>query len=68
MSWKINMRLTKQVVAVSGGFDPIHVGHVRMFQEAKNLAVSCLLFLIMTTGCARKRICVHATGAAQRNY
>lgn len=23
------------VVAVSGGFDPIHVGHVRLFQEAK---------------------------------
>ncbi|HCV05949.1 MAG TPA: hypothetical protein DG048_25235, partial [Pseudoalteromonas sp.] len=25
-------------VIVSGGFDPIHVGHVRMFNEAKNLA------------------------------
>jgi cytidyltransferase-like protein len=25
------------VVAVSGGFDPIHPGHVRMFQEAKKL-------------------------------
>jgi len=25
------------VVAVSGGFDPIHIGHVRMFQEAKRL-------------------------------
>lgn len=24
-------------VAVSGGFDPIHIGHVRMFQEAKRL-------------------------------
>ncbi|MBS3139752.1 adenylyltransferase/cytidyltransferase family protein [Candidatus Woesearchaeota archaeon] len=23
------------VVAVSGGFDPLHIGHVRMFQEAK---------------------------------
>ena len=22
------------VVAVSGGFDPLHIGHVRMFQEA----------------------------------
>lgn len=26
------------VVAVSGGFDPIHIGHVRMIQEAKKLA------------------------------
>src|SRR6185503_741286 len=25
------------VVAVSGGFDPIHPGHVRMFKEAKAL-------------------------------
>ncbi|MFH1226206.1 MAG: DUF3850 domain-containing protein [bacterium] len=26
-----------KVVAVSGGFDPIHIGHVRMFKEAKAL-------------------------------
>ncbi|MBX4187841.1 MAG: adenylyltransferase/cytidyltransferase family protein [Candidatus Doudnabacteria bacterium] len=25
------------VVATSGGFDPLHVGHVRLFQEAKKL-------------------------------
>lgn len=25
------------VVAVSGGFDPVHVGHVRMFEKAKKL-------------------------------
>lgn len=31
------MANTKRVVAVSGGFDPIHVGHVRMFQEARAL-------------------------------
>lgn len=27
----------KKIVAVSGGFDPIHVGHVRMIQEAAKL-------------------------------
>jgi len=27
----------KRIVAVSGGFDPLHIGHVRMFQEAKAL-------------------------------
>ncbi len=26
------------VVAVSGGFDPIHIGHIRMIQEAKKIA------------------------------
>lgn len=30
-------RSKKLVVAVSGGFDPIHIGHVRMFNEAKKL-------------------------------
>ncbi len=28
------MNRKKKLVAVSGGFDPIHVGHVRMIQEA----------------------------------
>jgi cytidyltransferase-like protein len=27
----------KKVVMVSGGFDPIHIGHIRMFREAKKL-------------------------------
>ncbi|MFA6515121.1 MAG: adenylyltransferase/cytidyltransferase family protein [Candidatus Paceibacterota bacterium] len=27
----------KVVVMVSGGFDPIHIGHVRLFNEAKKL-------------------------------
>lgn len=26
------------VVAVSGGFDPIHIGHIRMIKEAKKIA------------------------------
>jgi cytidyltransferase-like protein len=25
----------KKIVAVSGGFDPIHIGHVRMIQDAR---------------------------------
>jgi D-beta-D-heptose 7-phosphate kinase/D-beta-D-heptose 1-phosphate adenosyltransferase len=27
----------KTVVMVSGGFDPVHIGHVRLFEEAKKL-------------------------------
>jgi len=27
----------KKIVMVSGGFDPVHIGHVRLFQEAKKL-------------------------------
>jgi glycerol-3-phosphate cytidylyltransferase-like family protein len=27
----------KIIVAMGGGFDPTHIGHVRMFEEAKKL-------------------------------
>jgi len=27
----------RRLVMVSGGFDPVHIGHVRMFEEAKKL-------------------------------
>lgn len=32
-------------VAVSGGFDPIHIGHVRMFEEAKKLGDRLVVIL-----------------------
>ena len=32
-------------VAVSGGFDPIHVGHVRLFKEAKKLGDKLVVIL-----------------------
>lgn len=34
-----------RVVAVSGGFDPIHIGHVRMFREAKKLGDKLVVIL-----------------------
>lgn len=33
------------VVAVSGGFDPLHIGHIRMFQEAKKLGDKLVVIL-----------------------
>lgn len=35
----------KIVVAVSGGFDPIHIGHVRLFQQAKALGDELVVIL-----------------------
>lgn len=35
----------KIVVAVSGGFDPIHVGHVRLFNRAKALGDELVVIL-----------------------
>ena len=35
---KVPKKRGKKLVMVSGGFDPVHIGHVRMFEEAKILA------------------------------
>lgn len=35
----------KKLVAVSGGFDPIHIGHIRLFQEAKKLGTRLTVIL-----------------------
>lgn len=35
----------KIVVAVSGGFDPIHIGHIRMFENAKKLGTHLLVII-----------------------
>ncbi len=35
----------KKIVVVSGGFDPVHIGHVRMFNEAKKLGDELVVLL-----------------------
>lgn len=35
----------KIVVAVSGGFDPLHIGHIRLFKEAKKLGDELVVIL-----------------------
>ena len=39
------MKKKKKIVVVSGGFDPIHVGHVRMFKEAKSMGDELIVIL-----------------------
>ena len=34
---KTSKKVGKKIVAVSGGFDPVHIGHVRMFEAARKL-------------------------------
>lgn len=38
-------RKKETVIAVSGGFDPLHVGHVRLFKEAKHLGDTLVVIL-----------------------
>ena len=35
----------RKIVAVSGGLDPIHIGHVRMFEEARRLGDKLVVIL-----------------------
>lgn len=35
----------KTIVAVSGGFDPVHIGHIRMFQKARALGDELVVIL-----------------------
>jgi len=39
------MSETPKTVAVSGGFDPIHIGHLRLFQAAKALGNRLIVIL-----------------------
>lgn len=38
-------RRRKKVVAVSGGFDPLHIGHLRMFTQARKLGDELVVIL-----------------------
>ncbi|MSR71047.1 MAG: hypothetical protein EXS50_00025 [Candidatus Taylorbacteria bacterium] len=43
------------IVAVSGGFDPVHIGHVRMFEEAKKLGTKLVVILNNDHWLAKKK-------------
>lgn len=48
------MKDRQKVVVVSGGFDPLHVGHVRMFEEAKKLG-EYLIVIVNNDNWLRKK-------------
>jgi D-beta-D-heptose 7-phosphate kinase/D-beta-D-heptose 1-phosphate adenosyltransferase len=45
----------QKVVAVSGGFDPVHIGHVRMFNEAKALGDRLIVIMNNDNWLAKKK-------------
>ncbi len=49
------MKKKKVVVAVSGGFDPVHVGHVAMFAEARKLGDYLIVILNNDNWLIRKK-------------
>jgi D-beta-D-heptose 7-phosphate kinase/D-beta-D-heptose 1-phosphate adenosyltransferase len=42
---KMRRKKKKNVIAVSGGFDPLHAGHIRLFKEAKKLGDKLVVIL-----------------------
>ena len=45
----------KNVIIVSGGFDPVHKGHIRMFREASNLGAQVIVGLNSDDWLTRKK-------------
>ena len=41
----MSLKKKSKTVVVSGGFDPLHIGHIRMFQEAKKLGNKLIVIL-----------------------
>lgn len=52
---KPQLKKSKKVVMVSGGFDPVHIGHVRMFNEAKKLGDKLVVYLNNDNWLKRKK-------------
>jgi len=46
---------SKNVIIVSGGFDPVHKGHMRMFREAANLGANVVVGLNSDDWLTRKK-------------
>ena len=45
----------KNIIILSGGFDPVHVGHLRMFREASNLGAIVIVGLNSDEWLTRKK-------------
>ena len=45
----------KNVIILSGGFDPVHKGHIRMFREAANLGAQVIVGLNSDEWLVRKK-------------
>ncbi|MDD5068770.1 MAG: adenylyltransferase/cytidyltransferase family protein [Candidatus Pacebacteria bacterium] len=46
------------VVVTSGGFDPLHIGHIRLFEESKKLGDKLIIILNNDNWLLKKKGCV----------
>ena len=60
---------SKKLVMVSGGFDPVHIGHVRLFEEAKKLGDELVVVINNDNWLDfKKRLCFYARSRPSGNY
>ena len=52
---KETLLTANRIVAVSGGFDPVHIGHLRMFQQARLLGDKLVVILNNDAWLKRKK-------------
>ena len=55
MNREWNKDWRKSVIVLSGGFDPVHKGHLRMFREASNLGHQVIVGLNSDKWLIRKK-------------
>ena len=55
MSQKIRNDWHKNIIVLSGGFDPVHIGHIRMLREAAYLGANVILGLNSDEWLSRKK-------------
>ena len=51
----MNIDWRNSVMVLSGGFDPVHIGHLRMFREASNLGHQVIIGLNSDEWLTRKK-------------
>ena len=55
MNSNFNIDWRKSIIVLSGGFDPVHKGHLRMFREASNLGHQVIVGLNSDDWLTRKK-------------
>ena len=45
----------KKIILLSGGFDPVHIGHIRMFKDSKHFADEVVIGLNSDDWLTRKK-------------
>ena len=51
----MDIKWRKSVIILSGGFDPVHKGHIRMFREASKLGANVIIGLNSDEWLTRKK-------------